>query len=156
MLLFVFTMVKYLFPSYCSSTSFLGLQTVTEDWRVNKEEKINYSQVPQLKVPGDFLFCVYIYHYKKVRFILLPLFISFLRRSKWGVSTERLWAIIQFVIWEKFAVNVEVGKNNASGIKGRENLDTTKPNYCDLYCNWTIVFTEWFVMNYFGSSYGHF
>ena len=70
------------------------------------------------------------------------------------MAPDKIWAIF-CVIFEKFAVNVEVGKN-APHLKGQRNQDTTKSNYCDLRRDWTIVFIEWLVMNYFSSSYGHF
>ena len=46
--------------------------------------------------------------------------------------------------------------NLLGNLKGRENLDTVKPIYCNLHHNWTIVVTEWLVKHYFSSFYGHY
>ena len=47
-------------------------------------------------------------------------------------------------------------KSKCLSEKKTPEINMMKQNYCNIHRDWKIVIFEWFIMSYFGSSYGHF
>ena len=46
-------------------------------------------------------------------------------------------------------------ENQSGRAVKKPSMNMSKQNYRDLNRDWTIIIFEWFVISYFGSSYGH-